>query len=57
MRSARGVSYTQVETILVAVIAIEPGIKTDIVVVTPTSALNATSAKSSSCLARIGFVV
>jgi hypothetical protein len=35
MRSARGVSYTQVETTLVAVIAIEPGMNTDIAVVTP----------------------
>jgi hypothetical protein len=50
MRSARGVSYTQVETTLVAVIAIEPGMNTDIVVVTPTCALKATRAK-------IGFVV
>ena len=44
-------------TTLVAVIAIEPGMKTDIVVVTPTCARNAVRAKSSSCLERTGFVV
>jgi hypothetical protein len=41
----------------VAVIAIEPGMKTDIEVVTATWALKAVSAKSSSCLERTGFVV
>jgi hypothetical protein len=37
------------------VMAIEPGIKTAMLVVASTCALNATKAKSSSCLDRTGF--